>query len=87
MAKQASKMGDSVNKGTNPQTSIKVDKKYDSKGNLIKYDSTYSYYYSNIKDNKNLEDSIFAISRINLTISISFQPILISMISSFRIHY
>ena len=52
--------GDSVNKGTNPQTSIKVDKKYDSKGNLINYDSTYSYYYSNIKDNKGLEDSIFA---------------------------
>jgi hypothetical protein len=44
---------------SNPQTSIKVDKKYDNNGNLIKYDSTYSYYYSNVKDNKNLKDSIF----------------------------
>ena len=43
----------------NPRTSIKVDKKYDDKGNLIKYDSTYSYYYSNLNDNKNLRDSIF----------------------------
>jgi len=43
----------------NPQTHIKVEKKYDSKGNLIKFDSTYSYYYSNIKDKKNLRDSVF----------------------------
>jgi len=42
-----------------PRTSIKVDKKYDEKGNLIKYDSTYSYYYSNVKDNNKLKDSIF----------------------------
>lgn len=42
-----------------PQTSIKVDKKYDDKGNLVNYDSSYSYYYSNIKDDKNLGDSIF----------------------------
>jgi hypothetical protein len=32
--------------GTNPKVSVKVNKKYDSKGNLIKFDSTYSYYYS-----------------------------------------
>ena len=50
----------SVHPEANPQTSIKVDKKYDSKGNLIKYDSTYSYYYSNVEDNKNLKDSIFS---------------------------
>jgi len=43
----------------NPQTSIKVDKKYDSNGNLIKYDSTYSYYYSNIQNKENLMDSVF----------------------------
>ena len=43
----------------NPRTSIKVDKKYDDKGNLVKYDSSYSYYYSNIKDDKKLRDSIF----------------------------
>jgi hypothetical protein len=50
---------DSVIKSSNPQTSIKVDKKYDYKGNLIKYDSTYSYYYSNVNNNTNLKDSIF----------------------------
>jgi hypothetical protein len=43
-----------------PQTNIKVDKQYDSNGNLIKYDSSYSYYYSNIKDDKNVRDSIFS---------------------------
>jgi len=51
--------GESFNNSAKPQTSIKVDKKYDNKGNLIKYDSTYSYYYSNLKDNNNLKDSIF----------------------------
>jgi hypothetical protein len=42
-----------------PQTNIKVDKQYDDKGNLIKYDSTYSYYYSNIQNDIDLRDSIF----------------------------
>jgi len=49
----------SENLAANPQTSVRVDKKYDEKGNLIRYDSTYSYYYSNIKDKKYLSDSIF----------------------------
>jgi hypothetical protein len=30
----------------NPKTDIKVNKQYDKKGNLIEYDSTYSYFYS-----------------------------------------
>jgi hypothetical protein len=42
-----------------PKTNIKVDKQYDEKGNLIKYDSTYSYYYSNVKSDTILRDSIF----------------------------
>jgi hypothetical protein len=42
-----------------PQTNIKVNKQYDKNGNLVKYDSTYSYYYSNIKSDKKLGDSIF----------------------------
>jgi hypothetical protein len=41
-----------------PKTSIKVNKEYDKNGNIIKYDSTYSSYYSNIKDNSNLKDSV-----------------------------
>lgn len=43
-----------------PQVNIKVDKKYDKDGNLIKYDSTYASYYSNIKNDTLLRDSIFS---------------------------
>lgn len=42
-----------------PQKNIVVNKEYDEKGNLIKYDSTYSYYYSNVKEDSHLRDSIF----------------------------
>jgi hypothetical protein len=40
-----------------PQTNIKVIKKYDKNGNLVKYDSTYSYYYSNMKNDSIVRDS------------------------------
>jgi hypothetical protein len=43
----------------NPQTSIKVNRQYDNNGNLVKFDSTYSYFYSKTNDNKNLRDSIY----------------------------
>jgi len=42
-----------------PKTDIKVNKEYDENGNLIRYDSTYSYYYSNILNDSLLGDSIF----------------------------
>ncbi len=42
-----------------PKEDIKVKKEYDKNGNLIRYDSTYTYYYSNIDGNKNVADSIF----------------------------
>ena len=42
-----------------PQTNIKVNKEYDKNGNIVKYDSTYSSYYSNIKGDTILKDSIF----------------------------
>lgn len=42
-----------------PQTSIKVNKEYDKNGNVIRYDSAYSYYYSNIKNDTSKRDSIF----------------------------
>jgi hypothetical protein len=32
-----------------PDINVKVNKQFDDKGNLIKYDSTYSYYYSGPK--------------------------------------
>jgi len=42
-----------------PKVDIKVNKKYDKKGNLISYDSTYTSYYSTKKRDKNLMDSLF----------------------------
>jgi hypothetical protein len=42
-----------------PQTNITVNKQYDKNGNILKYDSTYSYYYSNIRKDTSLRDSIF----------------------------
>lgn len=44
--------------GKQPLTNIKVTKEYDKLGNLVKYDSTYSYYYSNIDKNTNVKDSM-----------------------------
>jgi hypothetical protein len=32
--------------GTNPKVQVNVNRKYDNKGNLIRFDSTYSYFYS-----------------------------------------
>lgn len=42
-----------------PKTDIRVNKEYDDNGNLIKYDSSYSYYYSNIENDSLVSDSIF----------------------------
>lgn len=42
-----------------PKEDIKVNKEYDEDGNLIKYDSTYTYIYSNIEKDSITEDSIF----------------------------
>src|SRR5512133_2843935 len=53
------KNGDRKTKENLPQTNIKVNKEYDKNGNIIKYDSTYSSYYSNIRNDSVLKDSIF----------------------------
>lgn len=42
-----------------PKEDIVVNKKYDKDGNLIEYDSTYTYFYSNIKNDTIAKDSIF----------------------------
>jgi len=42
-----------------PEIDIKVHKEYDEDGNLISVDSTYSYFYSNIKNDSLLEKEIF----------------------------
>ncbi len=43
----------------NPKVDINVNKRYDQKGNLIAFDSTYSSYYSNRIGGKKLMDSLF----------------------------
>jgi hypothetical protein len=45
--------------GNNPKTNIKVNKEYDDQGNLIRYDSTYSYSYSTAGKDSIFNDSIF----------------------------
>ncbi len=70
------KSTDKRQKENMPQTNIKVNKEYDKNGNLIKYDSTYSSYYSNIVSNSKLRDSIFNNfkSKFNQSYSFSNQP-------------
>lgn len=55
-----------------PQTEVKVNKEYDENGNVVKYDSTYSYYYSNIDRNSLLEDSIMLIFKNHFNQSFGF---------------
>lgn len=47
-----------TDKKSAPIEDIVVNKEYDEDGNIIRYDSTYSSFYSNIKGDKNAEDSI-----------------------------
>jgi hypothetical protein len=42
-----------------PKVEIKVNKKYDTNGNLISYDSTYTSFYADRKGDKVLLDSLF----------------------------
>jgi hypothetical protein len=46
---------DSTNK---PKVNVQVNRKYDDKGNLVAFDSTYSAYYSNIKRDTSQMDSL-----------------------------
>ncbi|MFO7869741.1 MAG: hypothetical protein R6U95_10635 [Bacteroidales bacterium] len=48
-----------TNTQSKPEEKVIVNKEYDDDGNIIKYDSTYSYYYSNIEGDKKVADSIF----------------------------
>lgn len=41
-----------------PQVNVKVNKKYDKDGNLVGFDSTYVEYYSNIKGDTVMLDSL-----------------------------
>jgi hypothetical protein len=42
-----------------PKVSIKVNRRYDDKGNVIGFDSTYSSYYSNVQGDTTKMDSLF----------------------------
>ncbi|MDD2550383.1 MAG: hypothetical protein PHD00_09860 [Bacteroidales bacterium] len=58
--KQAESQNDKLSRLKNvPKEDIKINREYDEDGNLIKYDSTYTYFYSNIENDKAAEDSIF----------------------------
>ncbi|MDH5414427.1 MAG: hypothetical protein OEW87_09845 [Flavobacteriaceae bacterium] len=48
-----------------PKIDIKVQKDYDENGKLIRVDSTYSYFYSNIKNDSILEKEIYDKFRLN----------------------
>ena len=44
-----------------PQTKIIVNKEYDEFGNLIKFDSSYSYFYSNLQNDSTFGDSSYSL--------------------------
>jgi hypothetical protein len=50
-----SKKADSIK----PKITVNVNKRYDNKGNLIGFDSTYSSYYSNVQGDTARMDSLF----------------------------
>jgi hypothetical protein len=56
---QTKNKSDNQAKSPAPQTNINVKKEYDKNGNIVKFDSTYSSYYSNIKGDTAMRDSIF----------------------------
>jgi hypothetical protein len=42
-----------------PKVNIQVNRRYDEKGNVVAFDSTYSTYYSNFKADSAKKDSLF----------------------------
>lgn len=46
-------------KTNKPQENIIVNKEYDDKGNLVRFDSSYSYYYSNMQNDSTFGDSTY----------------------------
>ena len=54
----SSKNNGKTTKKIEPKTDYKVNKEYDKNGNLTKYDSTYTYYYSNVDKKSLMKDSV-----------------------------
>lgn len=53
------KLALSENDTIKPITNYEVHKEYDEDGNLISVDSTYTYFYSNIKGDSLMEQKVF----------------------------
>jgi len=53
--KRATALSDSVNK---PKVNIQVNKRYDGKGNVVGFDSTYTSFYSNVDGDTLKMDSL-----------------------------
>ncbi len=47
-------------KADKPKTNVQVKKVYDDHGNIIKYDSTYTYVYTNPATGEDVRDSVTA---------------------------
>ncbi len=54
------KIEDSL-KVNKPQTKIIVNKEYDESGNLVKFDSSYSYFYSSLDSDSTFGDSSYSL--------------------------
>lgn len=55
---QSSDLSKQKHKKNHPITNSEVHRKYDDKGNLIEFDSTYTSYYSSVEGDTILMDSI-----------------------------
>ena len=62
-------------RGIQPEEKISVTKEYDDKGNLIEYDSTYSYFYSDTSDSNSRNNNYSQFkSYFNKSYTFSNQP-------------
>lgn len=51
----------SIDTTAKPKLNVRVNKKYDKKGNLVQYDSTYSYFYNSPEFNNSISnDSVYS---------------------------
>jgi len=60
----------------NPKVDVKVNKKFDEKGNLVQYDSTYSYFYSSPGFEKNGMSSDGVIDDLEMRLHHDFKGLL-----------
>ena len=68
-----SKKSDEKKDSIQPEVNISVNKEYDENGNLIRVDSMYTSFYSNIKSDSILEKQIF--EKFKRNFDLNFKPI------------